>query len=377
MRISESRLKCNVQPFWFNDLLGWLLAKPVTLKMIAERLGVSVQTVSNVLQSTGRVAAATAERVQKVASEMGYVPNAGAQALRGKSTKTLSFILSDPVLTTTPSAYLGFLIPVVASAIREAGFTPSIQFADDTDIDAALLPARQGLVDGVLLLANRLDAGQIEAISRLPIPIALFEREAPVGTLPYVTTNATEGVASAVRHLHAQGARRIAYLDGRPHWPMTTSVRRFEGFNQAIEELGLPKLPAIEGNWQFESGVAAFETMLARGGMPEAVVCANDQMAVGFLKAAQRHGIKVPADLLVTGFDDLEFARYTTPQLTSVRLPLADMSRGAAALLTSMISGGGVPGGHQSSYPAELIIRESSTRHFYHDNEHWRRVANA
>jgi transcriptional regulator with XRE-family HTH domain len=155
MRISESRLKCNVQPFWFNDLLGWLLAKPVTLKMIAERLGVSVQTVSNVLQSTGRVAAATAERVQKVASEMGYVPNAGAQALRGKSTKTLSFILSDPVLTTTPSAYLGFLIPVVASAIREAGFTPSIQFADDTDIDAALLPARQGLVDGVLLLANR------------------------------------------------------------------------------------------------------------------------------------------------------------------------------------------------------------------------------
>lgn len=337
------------------------MAKPVTLRMIAERLGVSIQTVSNVLHGTGRVAATTADRVRHAAEEMGYAPNAGAQALRGKATGTLSFLLSDPVLTSTPSAYLGFLIPLVASAIREAGYTPSIQFVDDTGIESALLPARQGLVDGVLLLANRLDEKQIQSIAALKAPVVLFEREAPDNTLPFVTVDAAAGIAAAVHHLHDQGAHRIAYLDGRPHWPMTTSVRRYEGFTRAIAELALPVLPMLEGNWQFESGVAAVETLLARGSLPDAVVCANDQMAVGVLRAAQDHGIRIPQDMLVTGFDDLEFSRYTTPQLTSVRLPLADMSRDAATLLANLASGTKADQ-PRHLFAAELIIRQSSSR---------------
>ena len=338
------------------------MAKPVTLRMIAERLDVSVQTVSNALQGTGRVRPATAELVIATAEQMGYVPNAGAQALRGKSTRTLSFILSDPVLTHTPSAYLGFLIPQVASAIRDAGYTPSIQFADDTTIDAALLPACQGLVDGVLLLANTLEVAQIEAMAKLPTPVVLFEREAPSGTLPYVTVDAAGGIASAVRHVHAQGARDIVYLDGRPHQPMTNSVRRYEGFFCAISELGLPELPTIEGNWGFDSGIAAFERLRALGPLPDAIVCANDQMAVGVLKAAQDAGVSVPDDLLVTGFDDLEFSRYTTPQLTTVRLPLADMSRDAASMLIALIAGKDLPDAGEHFHDAELIVRRSSNR---------------
>lgn len=352
------------------------MARPVTLRMIAERLGVSIQTVSNVLQNTGRVAPATAEKVRQMAEEMGYVPNAGAQALRGKSTGTLSFLLGDPVLTSTPSAYLGFLIPLVASAIRETGYRPSIQFVDDTDIDAALLPARQGLVDGVLLFANRIDARQIEAIARLKTPVVLFEREAPAGTLPFVTVDAAGGIGAAVRHLHAQGARRIVYLDGRPHWPMTTSARRFEGFLAASEAMGLPILPVVEGDWRFESGLAAVETLLARGALPDGIVCANDQMAVGVLKAAEKHGLRVPEDILVTGFDDLEFSRYTTPELTSVRLPLADMSRSAANLLAGLAADETITE-RCLVFAAELVVRASSSLTHQHGDKQGRNIANA
>jgi len=337
------------------------MARAVTLSAIAKRLGVSVQTVSNALNNTGRISEATAEMVRKEADAMGYRPNVGALALRGTKTRTLALILCDSVLTHSPSAYLGFLVPLVASSIRDIGYAPMIQFKETEDIENAILPVRQGLVDGAVMVSSALSAEKIADLARENLPIVLFEREAPEGTLPFVTADYADGIAQAVRHVHAQGARRITYLDGRPHWPMTSSTSRYQGFLRTANALGMEILPDLQGNWQFESGVRAFGELLARGPLPDAIVCANDQMAVGIIRAAQDRGIRVPQDLLVTGFDDLEFALYTTPQLTSVRLPLARMSARAAEVAAALANGPVDQSQLGTTFPTDLIVRASST----------------
>jgi LacI family transcriptional regulator len=336
------------------------MVKPATMRRLAEQLGVSVQTVSNVLRNTGRVSKETALRVQEAAEAIGYRPNASAQALRGAPTGRLGIFLCDSVLTSKPSAYLGFLVPLLASAVREAGYQPVVQFMATEEVDQCIIQVRQGVVDGAVLMSNVLTDADVDRMTARDLPIVLFERSAGPGSLPFVTADYADGIAQAVRLVHSLGARRIVYLDGRPHWPHTSSALRYEGFLSATSELGMEVLPDFIGNGLFEAGVAAFHQMHAARALPEAAICANDHMAVGFLRAALDHGLDVPGDLMITGFDDLEFAQYTTPQLTSVHLPLAEMSRVAAARLVALATGAAVDAPRGSILPTRLVARAST-----------------
>lgn len=334
----------------------------VTLKQVADQAGVSVQTVSNVINGTGRVSPQTRERVTKIMEALQYTPNYAARALRKARTQTLAFVLQDPIYTTIPNMYLGQIVPRVAHAIREAGFDAQVVFESKPGLDVALSAHHKGLCDGVILYSSLITDDDITEAASKNLPLVLIEHIAPPRTLPTVWANYAEGIEQAVHHVHQMGARRIAYLDGVPHHHNTSSEARYTGYQRAMSQLSSTSPMLIYGgNWTFEAGIQAFDFFQALPEKPDAIVCANDNMALGVIHRATTSGLKVPDDLMVTGFDDFEYARYSTPSLTSLRLPLEDMAKAAVELLISRIENEEAPV-ESRLFPITLNIRNSTRK---------------
>jgi len=289
---------------------------PPGLKDVAARAGVSIKTVSNVVNGYVHVAPATRARVQAAIDALGYVPNVAARQLRSGRSGVIA--LAVPELR---SPYFAEIAGLIVQAAERRSWTVLIDQTEgraerERDLVEGL---RQHAVDGLILSPLAL-AGE-ELAARDGTPTVLLGERVWNGPADHVAIDNTAAAADATRHLTALGRRRIAAIgvQGRPS--AVTAHQRLAGYRTALAEAGLPPAPALEmpvEGFRRADGAAAMARLLAVAGPPDAVFCFNDLLALGALRTLLSRGVSVPGDVAVIGFDDVEDGRFSTPTLSTV-----------------------------------------------------------
>jgi len=318
-----------------------------TIYDIARHLDLSPSTVSRALNKPGRISAKTEKRIREAAAELGYRSNPMARALPTGRTRMLGLVVSD----VTNPVFFG-LVRGAGQACNELGYT--LVFAESQESDEVeygtldrLLPA----VDGIVLAAARLDDREIRRIAQTT-DVALINRR--VGEIPAIVPDIDSGVEQAIDHLVALGHSSVAYVSGPPRSWM--SRERGERLFECAVDRGLtftevgPNAPTREG------GADALRRVRATGA--SVVIAYNDLMAIGFVRACQDAGIRVPDDIGVIGFDDIFGADFTTPPITTIRSPLDQA--GATAVRTLVATLDAQDAAESLPLRTELIVRGST-----------------
>lgn len=322
------------------------MARGVTIAEVARRAGVSTATVSRALGG-GAVGPETRERVLRAVRETGYRANGAARDLRRGRARAI-LVLAPNLANPFFSAIIGAVAEVAAGA----GL--AVQVSDTRRGDARLEHlAHDGRADGVILLDGALDPALVAGLG-LPVVTACEWVEG--ADLPGVAVDNAAAAASAVAHLLALGHRSVAHLAGPAG--NVLSLAREEGWREAAGGRAGPLWP---GDFTLASGAAAARLWLASAARPTAVACASDECAMGLISELARHGVAVPRDLSVTGFDDIEIAGRFIPALTTVRQPREALGREAARLLVAALGGGEPPPPRRRrTLPTRLVVRASA-----------------
>ncbi|QWF84747.1 LacI family DNA-binding transcriptional regulator [Amycolatopsis sp. CA-230715] len=329
----------------------------VGIKDVARRAGVSIGTVSNVVNRPEVVSHATRAKVLAVIDELGYVRDESARQLRAGRSRVLGLLVLD----------LGnpFFVDVARGAeeaARKAGLhVVTCTSSQQVDTEASYLSMfAEQRVRGVLLSPVTTDAGALCAFRRGRIPFVLVDRSAPADDVSSVSVDDVVGGTLAGRHLLETGHRRIAFVNG-PEVLAQCRDRR-AGLTAALTgsgaELSTMEVPALD----VASGREAGTRLLARAPRPTAVFCANDLLALGVLQAMVGAGVPVPGEVAIIGYDDIEFAGAAAVPLTSVRQPARLIGRTAAELLIAETGDGEQPEHRAVVYEPSLVIRESTRR---------------
>ncbi|MES4615168.1 MAG: ribose operon transcriptional repressor RbsR [Ewingella sp.] len=290
-----------------------------TMKDVARVAGVSTSTVSHVINNNRFVSEAIREKVTAAIDSLNYAPSALARSLKLNQTRTIGMLL-----TASSNPFYAEVVRGVERSCYERGYSLILC---NTDGDAermnrSMETLLQKRVDGLLLMCTENHRPSQDAISRYPsLPIVMMDW-APFGAAnDVIQDNALLGGVMATEYLISQGYQRIACITG----PLdkTTAVQRLDGYRQAMHQAGLPVLPGYEvtGDFEFASGLPAMEQLLALPQRPEAVFASNDAMAVGVYQALYKEGLRVPDDIAVIGYDDIQLAQYMTPPLTTIHQP--------------------------------------------------------
>ncbi|MCO8274320.1 LacI family transcriptional regulator [Actinoplanes sp. TRM 88003] len=286
----------------------------VNLRQVAERAGVSVRTVSNVVSGFALVAPATRERVQRVIDELGYKPNAAARHLRGGRSGLVALVLPEMA-----SPYFGELAGLLADRAEAYAWTLLVQqTGGDAGRERELLDGvRAQAVDGLIMSPWGLSPSDL---TRRPgsAPLVLLGEQDAGGLLDHVAIDNVDAATETTRHLIATGRRRIAAIGLQPHLVNGTAARRAEGYRRALAEAGLPALEVPVERLHRADGAAAMTRLHHSGAEVDAVFCFSDQLALGALHVALSRGLNVPGDLAVAGFDDIEDGRFAHPALTTI-----------------------------------------------------------
>jgi DNA-binding LacI/PurR family transcriptional regulator len=312
----------------------------MTIRDVANTAGVSLQTVSNVLNGRNdQMSAGTLARVSRTIEELDYHRNPAARGLRVAKAECLGFLVLDEASRFLADPMTDLFLAGFGDALREHDLSLLIQASKpDWPMEKLVLPVQAGRVDGaVLLLSGRLERRQ-ELMTQLRGLDAQFlllqEHRAADHGLLSVTADDRTASRTLSRHLLEQGRAPIAYITAAHRW--SAIEERVAGYREAHLEAGVPVDPRLvlwEGGFGALDAAATAHRLLESPNRPDAIMCGNDLIALGVLKAARECGIRVPDDLAVTGFDDFEFAAAIDPPLTTVTVPGYDMGRYAALLL--------------------------------------------
>ncbi|WP_341978256.1 LacI family transcriptional regulator [Microbacterium sp. LTA6] len=331
----------------------------VSVKDVAATAGVSVGTVSNVLNQPDRVAPATAERVLRVIRELGFVRNDAARQLRAGRSRSIGLVVPD-----VGNPFFAEVARGAEDRAAEAGLTVLLGNSDEnpTRQAAHLELFREQRVNGLLVTPVSDDLTALRALKEAGVPVVFVDREDPDQEFASVAVDDVEGGRLAVAHLLDRGRRRIAFLAGPTSIPQV--AHRLQGARAAVDAVGGATLEVIErGGLTVLNGRAAGEDIVARvpADRPDAVFAANDLLAVGLLQAfALGGGIRVPEDIALVGYDDIDFAAATVVPLTSVSQPARMLGWTAVDLLLKETSE--EPRDHDRSvrFQPQLVVRESS-----------------
>jgi LacI family transcriptional regulator len=331
------------------------MADRVTIAQVASEAGVSAMTVSNVLNNRPGASDETRRLVTEVAARLGYTPNIAARNLKGGRSGLIGVVTLDLTAQYGLEIVRG-IADELADTEREMLINASYQ--DPTrERDRIELLAR-GLVDGVLLVAPVLDDDTLEVIRRTGVPCVVIDPRRLNTPLPRVTVDNYGGMRAGTQHLIEQGHRRIAYIRGEVD--LESSALRFQGFSDAMRLAGLAVEDELVATCDF-TYACGFRTAAALigTGAPTAIAAGADLIALGAVDAARAHGLSVPDDLSVLGFDDLPQALQSFPGLTTVRQPLHDMGQKGARALLSILDGNTLVA-DDIRLPTELIVRATT-----------------
>jgi LacI family transcriptional regulator len=330
--------------------------RPLTLAEVAAAAGVSVPTVSKVINQRADVAPATRERVQRVLTEHGYVVNRAGRSLRLGKSRQIDVISQD-----LDSYYAFQILRGIQDALQSTDVRAVL--ASTHDQRSRELQWIQRLADGstdgaILILADRTSL-HLQELRRRGVPFVVVDQAGELGPddLSVSATNAS-GAKAATEYLLSLGHRRIAAQLGPADFPSTRA--RLEGYSTALMAAGLPIDGSLirYGDWQAAGAIAETQHLLTLPDRPTAIFAGNDNQALGVYRALYQHGMRVPDDMSVVGFDDLPYAALITPALTTVRQPLLEMGRVATTMLRRLIAGDEVES-VRVELATPLIVRES------------------
>jgi LacI family transcriptional regulator len=347
-----------------------------TIYEVASRSGVSTATVSRVMADGTGFSAATRERVKATAAELGWVPSGSARGLASRRTGIVGLIFPDLGQSGAAEEESPLYVDQVirgaeraATSVGDAVLIAATQTASGRELAFSVA----GKVDGLVVLARSLPDEDIVTLSR-SVPVVLLAtcllRSGPDFVGPdfvgrdyvgpdYIGTDNRGGSQAITTHLiSVHGHTDLAFLAGPPGSP--DSEERFAGFRAALREAGLPEpaAPADTGFFTQAGGAQAVRDLIAGGRRPRAIVCGNDEMALGALTALRAAKLRVPADVAVTGFDDIAAARRARPALSTVRQPMRELGERSVRLLLNRIAAADAP--RQSVVlPTVLVARRS------------------
>ncbi len=329
--------------------------KRISIKDVAAAAGVSHSTVSRALAQSSLVKQETAENIRRISQKMGYRVSAVARSLATSRTRTIGAVVSsiaDPFVaeivngieeTATEHGYSVFLANSGADPEREIRVVHSFE---------------EQCVDGIVIMASRVGALYIPMLSEMRVPIVLINNQHPSEFVHSVTIANVEASREATKHLIGLGHTRIAYLGDQLGYQ--SDSERFAGYREALAQADLAFHPelVVHGDSRPAAAAQATERLLALAELPTAIFCYNDMSAIGALKCIRSHGLRVPQDISVVGFDDLFLAQYTDPPLTTVRQPKQRMGQLAMETLLRLMSGS--QSEENVKLPGELVVREST-----------------
>jgi DNA-binding LacI/PurR family transcriptional regulator len=323
---------------------------------VARLAGVSHQTVSRVLNNHPKVRPDTRERVETAIQILGYRPNRTARALATRRTQTIGVIAGNATYFGPASTLVG-----VEGAAREAGYsisTAGVRVDDRTTVEGSVHRLLGERVDGIVVVAPQPVTREVLDLLPAAMPAVAVEC-ARLSRCAVVGVDQQGGAQRATSHLLGLGHRTVWHVKGARGWNETQG--RARGWKRALLDAGAPVPDVMAGDWSPRSGYEAGVALASQSGLT-AVFVANDQMALGLLRAFSERGVRVPEDVSVVGFDDIPEAEYFSPPLTTVRQDFGEIGRSSMRLLLEQMRSRGADDGpaKQTLIPAELVIRGST-----------------
>lgn len=324
---------------------------------VARHAGVSLGTVSNVLNRPDRVSSATRDRVLQSIEELRFVPNGSARTLRAGTITTVGAILLD-----IANPFFTEVARGIEDRLSQDDYTLMLASSDED-------PAREQRylrlfeehgVLGVLVTPAEAEIDHLVELRRRGVQVVLLDRTSPVPEIASVAVDDVAGASMAVSHLLDLGHRRIGFINGPP--TIKQCVDRRAGAVRALAAAGLGRSALVEVEVPYlnaDGGEAGVSELLGRDDLPTALFCVNDLTALGAMRTLRAHGLRIPDDMAVVGYDDVNFASMLTTPLTSVRQPTHELGRVAADLLLRAAASEGRVAQHVEFRP-ELIVRASS-----------------
>jgi DNA-binding LacI/PurR family transcriptional regulator len=332
------------------------IPRAATMADVARTLGLSHQTVSRVLNDHPSVRPDTRARVLKAIEDLGYRRNSAARALVTRRTQTLGVVSFDTTLYGPSSTLAG-----IEHAAQQAGYFVSVAIAKGITTETVREAAERLIaqaVEGIVVIAPLLGTVAVLPSLSRTVPIVIVES----GTAPGLTSvrvDQAEGARQVTRHLLERGASTVWHVAGPGDW--VEAEARAAGWRDELTRAGARVPHLLRGTWQPESGYQAGRRLVGRTDV-EAVFVANDQMALGLLRAFHEAGVRVPDDVLVAGFDDVPEAAFFTPPLTTVRQDFAAVGRRSIDLLLAQVAGSAGAEPQAAVLQPTLVVRQSTLR---------------
>ncbi|MGW1910791.1 LacI family DNA-binding transcriptional regulator [Streptomyces sp. NPDC002076] len=324
-----------------------------SIKDVAAEAGVSVATVSRVLNAHPSVSADARTRVLAAVEALGYRPNAVARSLRTDQTRTLGLVISDVL-----NPYFTELARSVEEEARALGYSVIIGNADEQPElqDHHVRNLLERRIDGLLVSPTDGGSPLMLDAARAGTPMVFVDRWIPGVDVPVVRADGRRAIRDLVAHLYALGHRRLAIIAGPA--ATTTGSERVEAFREAMGEYGLPLPEAYtgQGDFQAESGRRVTEGFLDLPEPPEVVFATDNLMALGALDAVRARGLRVPDDLALAAFDDIPWFVHTDPPVTAIAQPTGELGRAAVRALVDRIEGRAAA---SVALTARLVVRRS------------------
>jgi LacI family transcriptional regulator, repressor for deo operon, udp, cdd, tsx, nupC, and nupG len=328
---------------------------PISIKDVARAAQVSYSTVSRALADSPRVKPETRLRIQRLAAEMGYFPSFAARSLVTQRTQTIGL-----VATTIMDLFQAEIIQVVEETALQHGYSVILSHSgkDSEREQTELRALRERHVDGIILISVRSDGHYASAVRGTNIPVVFLNNVRHDECGCAVCVDNLAGGRVVTEHLLALGHRRIGYITGPiVEWDNT---ERHKGYEQALRARGVAPDPewVVRGDSSSRSGTDAMRRLLALPRPPTAVFCYNDASALGAMRATHAAGLRIPEDISIAGFDDIDLAAHFEPPLTTVAQPKLDMGVRAVEMILTLLRGEGPV--EDSVLPGRLVIREST-----------------
>ena len=335
------------------------MASKATLKQVAERAGVSYQTVSKVLNKQAQVSGETEKRIHEAVHALGYRPNQIARNMRAKRSHMIGYSWAQ----TSPNQVNHILDQFLTSMVREAeaaGYhlLPFPFREGDGLVDAYRELIDTGRVDGFVLSSVNYDDPRVTFLLERNFPFVAFGRANPELDFPYVDVDGFEGICQAMQYLIGRGHQRIAVVA----WPENSRVgnQRMRGYYESMQAAGLKIcsewIERGEGTFEFGREAASRLLRLPVPDRPSAIVTLNDTQAIGVLHAARAEGVEAGKEIAIIGFDDAPMSQYLFPSLTTVRQPIPEAGRKCVEILVSLMKG------EEPAEPRVLLLPELITR---------------